>query len=32
MAPLDWLGPALGFALAAAHELVCLLSGKDRLL
>lgn len=29
---LDWIGPVLGLALAAAHELVLIITGKDRLL
>lgn len=29
---IDWIGPALGLGVAAAHELVLIITGKDRLL
>ena len=30
--PFDWIGPALGLILAGGHELLLILTGKDRLL
>lgn len=29
---IDWIGPALGLVLAGGHELLLILTGKDRLL